>query len=298
MILKENGIVSFIAHHSLGIGLSADMVCGSAVSALGVDAWNPQGSVSMNAIESGPTSLPQAERGSLLKTRRVPFRQRMRDWGLRRTLYWYLMHALSKFGIHLHYVRVGADMLDILGNEVAPETPQGYGTRVVGVDELLPLAGVVAGLDREFVLAAFERGDVCTANYFDGELVGFSFSTCKRARVSAQLDVLVPDGFRYGYKAWTHPEHRRRNLARARGYVRRQTLKWAHEVRSISYIETHNYPSLLRSYRHPRQRSLPMGFCGWVTLFGREIPFNSRRAKWIGFEFVRRDDHGRRQYVG
>jgi hypothetical protein len=233
----------------------------------------------------------------LRRTRRVPFRQRLRDWGLRRTLYWYLMHALSKFGIRLHYVRVGADMREFLATEVAPETPQGYDTRVVGIDELLPFAGVVPDLDREFLVAALQRGDVCTANFFNRELVGFSFSTLERARVSAQLDVLVPDGFRYSYKAWTHPDHRRHNLSRARGYVRRQTLKWGHEVRSISYIETHNYPSLLHSYRHPRDRSLPMGFCGWFTLFGRQIPFNSRRAKWIGFEFVRKGDDGRRQYV-
>lgn len=65
----------------------------------------------------------------------------------------------------------------------------------------------------------------------------------------------------------------------------------------ISMAETHNYPSLLHGYRHPRLRGLRMGFCGWITVFGRQIPFNSRRARWIGFEFVRREDHRRRQYV-
>ncbi len=40
-----------------------------------------------------------------------------------------------------------------------------------------------------------------------------------------------------------------------------------------------------------------MGLCGWITLFGRQIPFNTRRAKWIGFELVRKEDHRRRQYI-
>jgi hypothetical protein len=58
----------------------------------------------------------------------------------------------------------------------------------------------------------------------------------------------------------------------------------------LSYIETHNYLSLLRRARVPTQRRIPMGMCGWFTLFGREFPFNTRRAKWIGFEFVRKED--------
>jgi hypothetical protein len=40
-----------------------------------------------------------------------------------------------------------------------------------------------------------------------------------------------------------------------------------------------------------------MGFCGWITIFGRQIPFTSRRARWVGFELVRNDDNRRRQYV-
>jgi hypothetical protein len=224
------------------------------------------------------------------------FRQRKRDWGLKRALHWELMHAMSLIGFRLNYVNVGSNMKEILG-EARPTAPTGYETRVVGLAEMLPHAGRVPDLSQAFLEEAFARGDVCTANFFDNQLVGFSFSSFTRARATDQLDVLVPAGFRYGYKSWTHPEHRRANLSRMRGYTRRQTLPSDRMQRSISYVETHNYPSLLHSYRHPRERSLRMGFCGWITVFGRQIPFNSRRAKWIGFEIVRRDDHRRRQYV-
>ncbi len=223
-------------------------------------------------------------------------RNRCDEWGLRRSLYWYLMNRLAKLGIRLHYVRVGSDMRGILGEEM-PDVPVGYETRVVGLAKLLPFVDVVQDLDREFLEAAFARGDTCTANFYNGDLVGYSFSTRARARATKQLDVLVPEGFRYGYKSWTHADHRRHQLARMRGFVRRRDLKPPHEERSISYIETHNYPSLLHSYRHPRERSLAMGFCGWLTLFGRQFPYNSRHAKWVGFEMVRKGDDGQRQYV-
>jgi len=224
------------------------------------------------------------------------FRARKRDWGWRRALHWELMHGLSLLGLRIHYVIVGSDMREILGEEM-PAVALGYDTRVVGYGELLPYVSQVPDLSGEFLEAAFARGDVCTANYYGGALVGFSFSSYTRARVTNQLDVLIPEGFRYGFKSWTHTDHRRANLRRMRGYVRRRTLRSDHEQRSISYVETHNYASLLHGYRHPRLRSLRMGFCGWFTVFGRQIPFSTRRARWVGFEFVRREDSRRRQYV-
>ncbi len=223
------------------------------------------------------------------------FNVRRRDWGLKRALHWEVMQALSKLGLRVHYVFVGSGMREIVG-ETEPVVPPGYETRVVGLDDLLPYASDPA-LSRAFLETAFGRGDRCTANFFNGRLVGYSFNGYVRARVNDQIDVLVPPGFRYGYKSWTHSEHRRANLSRMRGYVRRKTLPVEHEQRNISLIETHNYASLLHGYRHPRLRGLRMGFAGWITLFGRKIPFTTRRARWIGLEFVRTDDTRVRQYV-
>ena len=224
------------------------------------------------------------------------FATRKRDWGLPRALHWELMNVLSKFGVFVHYVNVGADLREIVGEDKPVVAPQ-YDTRVACLRDLLPHIGGVPKLSRDFLEIAFSRGDLCVANFVGSQLVGFSFSSFKRARVTDQLDVIVPDGFRYGYKGWTHPDHRRQNLSRMRGYVRRKMIRGCHEQRSISYVATHNYASLLHSYRSPRLRSLRMGLCGWFTVFGYQVPFNSRHAKWVGFEFVRKEDLGRRQYV-
>jgi hypothetical protein len=195
--------------------------------------------------------------------------------------------------VRVHYVTVRNEMR----HRPRPETPPGYDTRFVGRDEMLPYAGRVPGIERDFLDTAFARGDLCMANFGGDELLGFAFVSLSRARASPQLDVLVPRGFLYVYKGWTHPEHRRAQLAAARVYLRQQYMQANDAQWSISYVETHNYISLLRGYRHPRERGLRMGFCGWITVFGRQIPFNSRRARWVGFELVRRDDDGRRQYV-
>ncbi len=223
-------------------------------------------------------------------------RQRQRDWGLRRALYWECMHFLGYFGLHVHYVTIGSDLKRPHENE-RPIVPDGYKTRVVGLEDLLPFVETVPGLDPEFLREAFARGDECAANFHEDELVGFGFVCRSRTRASDQLDVLIPKGFRYNYKDWTHDDHRRRNLSSMRGHVRFTTLPRPYEERSISFVETHNYASLLHAYVHPRERRIRLGFFGWLTVFGRQIPFNSRTAKWVGLELVRRDDDGRRQYV-
>ena len=225
------------------------------------------------------------------------FADRRRQWGLRRAVYWELMYAFRTYlGFCIHYVTVGSDIKRPAEN-ICPEVPEEYETRIVNLDDLLPYVGRVPDLDAEHLRDAFARGDECAANFFGDELVGFGFICRTRCRASDQLDVLIPPGFRYGYKDWTHPDHRRRNLSRMRGHLRFTTMPRPFEERSISYIETHNYASLLHGYRHPRERGIPMGLCGWFSVFGRQIPFNSRKAKWVGFEFIRREDDGRRQYV-
>jgi hypothetical protein len=147
-------------------------------------------------------------------------------------------------------------------------------------------------LDPEFLKQSAERGDICIASFFGEELAGFSFSSTSRAPVTSQLEVIVPSGFRYGFKSWTHPNHRRKKLS-----LGRTEAKGLRELISIYYIETHNYPSLLRPYRYPSDRRVHMGYVGWIELFGNRYPFATRRAKWIGFELVRKGAAFHRLYT-
>jgi len=220
-----------------------------------------------------------------------------REWGAARSGYWLVMRFLARYlGIHVHYVAVGADRID-LSESTPPSTPREYDTRLVGKADLLPYAGRVPGITVDILEQAFEFGDECSASFYEGQLVAYGFIKRSRVIVTQQLDALVPEGFRYGYKAWTHPQHTQRGLARLGAYLRHEGPHIRFEERSVSYIETHNYASLLHSYLPPNKRFIRMGLVGWITLWGRQFPFNSRRAKWLGFEFVRKEDSGSRHYL-
>ena len=58
-----------------------------------------------------------------------------------------------------------------------------------------------------------------------------------------------------------------------------------------------NYASLLHTYKHPGLWTIRTGYVGWFTIFGRQVPFNTRWAKKIGFEFVMKDDSRTRYYA-
>jgi hypothetical protein len=205
------------------------------------------------------------------------------------------MHLAGRyFGFHLHYMRIGADRVD-LKDPVPPTVPPGYDVRLVTRQELLACVDRLPGLSREFLDDAFSGNDECSAAFYGDEMVAFAFTKRSRAVVTDQIDVVVPAGFRYGYKSWTHPDHRRQHLSRTMTYVKETQAGRPFQERGISYIATHNYASLLRSHTSPSARSIPMGFVGWITIGGRQIPFNSRKAKWIGCIFVRKEDHRVRQ---
>ncbi len=225
------------------------------------------------------------------------FRNRKKLWGLKRCLYWELMHALrSLFGFRIHYLSIGNSIDDIYRANL-PVDNAGYETRMVKIAELLPFANLVPDLDECFLQKARDNNDTCVANFYEGALVGFGFNSTRRTIVTSQIDLLVPEGFRYGYKGWTHPDHRRSNLGKLRARVRGENEIHPYHERPIWYIETHNYASLLHSHQPPRERNLRVGLIGWFSFFGRQIPFNSRNAKRYGIEMVRKEDSGDRQYV-
>ena len=227
----------------------------------------------------------------------VEFKKRKTQWGLKRCLYWELMHFLRiAFGIRVHYLSIGNTIDDIYFANL-PKFADGYQTRTVKPEEFLPYVDSVSELDPEALQRAIDNGDECTANFCEGALVGFGFSSRARTVVSDQLDLLVPEGFRYGYKGWTHPDHRQSKLALLRSRAAKDAYHRPHYERPIWYVETHNYASLLHRFKPPRERNLRVGIIGWFSFFGKQIPFNSRNAKRYGIEMVRKEDTGKRQYI-
>ncbi|MEM9620634.1 MAG: hypothetical protein AAF993_03235 [Pseudomonadota bacterium] len=217
--------------------------------------------------------------------------RRQRDWGIRRALYWYLMTRLARLGVRVNYVFVASP----LANRDYIELPDGYVNRAVSLEELAPFVDKVDGLDAAFFALAVAHDDWCIASFFHDQLVGYSFLSHSRTLASKQLDIIVPDGFSYSYKSWTDPEHRLARLSSSRLY--HSNIAFPDSKRSFYYVETHNYASLLRGYRPLSQRRIHAGYIGWFTWFGRQIPFASRRALWLGVEFVPRGETRERYYA-
>ncbi len=196
------------------------------------------------------------------------------------------MHAelfrwLSRLGLHLFIVQLGDDRPDIKH----PVLPPGYSTRPVELEELRQWAGKVAGLDEAFLEGAMARGDRCVANFHDEELVGYGFVARQRAPVTEQLDIVVGDKLLYRYKGWTHPDHRRKHLSHSRGRINRTLFPLTEGMRTVSYVAVHNLPSKLT---HVDVHPVRLGYCGFIQLFGRELPFTGRVPRRYGFQLVRR----------
>ena len=178
---------------------------------------------------------------SLQPSRLDRFKARARDWGWKRAAYWYFMHALGRgLGFHIQRVNVEADRVDLI-DPIPPVVPSGYVTKLCSNADLQSFK--VPNLGQEFIDEVFDRGDECAASFYRGELVAFRFTSRTRTMVTDQLDVLIPKGFRYSYKAWTHPEHRRKNISRMCLYVEQTQSHRPFEERGIFYVETHNYPT-------------------------------------------------------
>ncbi|MEM7099928.1 MAG: hypothetical protein AAF541_16795 [Pseudomonadota bacterium] len=225
-------------------------------------------------------------------------RQTRHDWGKHRYFLAALMRTLRRaIGLRFNYVFVGSDRPDFLdANQGA--LAQGYTSQLCTKSDLVDHASPDNMLTEAFLAEVNWEIHDCAAAFCEGKLVAYKFAARKRVRLTEQLDVIVPTGFRTTYKAWTHPDHRQNNLSYHLSHV---LHKHCHakkfRERTIFYIESTNYASLLHGYLDPRQASLRMGYFGWISVFGRQIPFNSRWAKRIGYYALRKDDTRTRYYA-
>ena len=215
-----------------------------------------------------------------------------REWGLRRAIAWYIYRALRRIlNVHIYRLWMSSGNNDAWIAGLPSEVPEGYTARLVEPEELIPYAKPENDLDVEFLEESQARKDECVACFYDGEVVSYGFNATTRSPVTAALDIQVPPGFVYGFKVWTHPDHRRRGLTKVRGKVMHdyRTQHRIRDPRIIRYIEFNNYASMLNNrYEPPNERSLYLGIIGWIGIGGKVIPFNGRRARWIGAVLVKK----------
>lgn len=136
-------------------------------------------------------------------------------------------------------------------------------------------------LNEEEIHRVFDQGDVCLGAFDGDRLVAFTFRCYSKAQHEPGIYIHVNKPYRYGYKAFTHPEYRGQRLfdasiadpiCRSKGFNQ-----------SLGFIETHNYSSMKRSRRNGNRI---VGMAGYFKLFGKVFAFRSSGAKQFGFAFV------------
>ena len=140
------------------------------------------------------------------------------------------------------------------------------------------------GLQPSDVEAALSRGDICAAAFRNDRMVAYTWRSFSTAPHVDGLWVEFERPYRYGYKMFTHPDCRGQHLQEAIGGLTDAMCIERGYTRSISFVETHNYPSVATDLRRGNRR---VGWAGYLKLFGWVFPFRSPGARRHTFRFVR-----------
>lgn len=164
-----------------------------------------------------------------------------------------------------------------------PELAPGREARVATIDELIAAAkDPVNDLDPDWVRRAHDRGEVCVAVFEGEKIISYNWRAFAPAPHEKGLWVHFDPSCFYGFKAFTPPAYRQQRLHHVTSHTLDNWLLDRGYTLNISFIETHNYPSLISARKRGTRH---VGYAGYLTLFGRVIPFRSPGAKRYGFAF-------------
>lgn len=201
-----------------------------------------------------------------------------RTWGLTKALHYWLMEALKRW-LFLCVV----DLRPLNAKPKLPSLPAGRSVHVATRPELERLTDEsIYEIRRSFIDAALARGAFCVAAFQDDKIIAYVWrSFCATPHV-AGLWVDFGRKYRYGYKAFTHPDFRREGLQHAIAFVADAEAIRQGYTHAIGFAETHNFASLISDAKRGHER---VGYAGYLRFRGRVFPFRTPGAKRHGFRF-------------
>jgi len=138
--------------------------------------------------------------------------------------------------------------------------------------------------DTAFVDGVLERGDICVGA-FDGEhMVAWAWASFCIAPHGDGLWVKIAPPYSYGYKWFTKPKYRGRDIIGKLTELRDKLTAEAGPTHHVGFTETHSYASLTSS---SRLGTRCVGHAGYFKLFGKAYPFRTPGAVKHTFRFVR-----------
>ena len=141
-------------------------------------------------------------------------------------------------------------------------------------------------LDEDFVRRAIANQDVITGAFDGKKLVAYTCATSVSAPHDEWFSVQIPKDFRYGYKAFTHPDHRGKRLVYSVAHLRERTQIFLERGSKyhMSFVAMWNLPSLQAVWRTGVNQPI-----GWVLNFHwrkRPVSLRTPAVRKTGFRFV------------
>jgi GNAT superfamily N-acetyltransferase len=135
-------------------------------------------------------------------------------------------------------------------------------------------------LNPERVSAAFRRGDFCVGVSEQGRPVGYIWFAFEPAPHIQGAWVYFDPRCRYSYKSFIRPSHRGRRISQELYTQANEICPRRGTVLGILTVDVDNRASLEASRRVGR---IPVGYAGFLSLFGRVLAFRTPGAARFGF---------------
>lgn len=202
-------------------------------------------------------------------------------WGLWRALYSQAMQLAAKmFGLRVARINRRTLLSDI----DIPELPGGYAVRqLTNADYEAAVKDAKLSTSAEFVETARAQGSFCVGAFYGGELVSYVWRAFGTTLAQDGFSLVLQKPNRYGYKALTLPDHRGLHLQNVITLFSDRTCIEMGYTYAISYIETHNYASILSDARRGNEC---VGWISWISRGRFRWCYTSRGARAIGVELV------------
>jgi hypothetical protein len=207
-----------------------------------------------------------------------PLMNEIRRWGIARVSYRTCMAMLRPVFFLTNVIIKPLDMpvsTDTLADDVD--------CRIADSDDLRrAISNTRLGISHEFLRAAEGRGDICTAAFKSSEMISYAWKSFSYAPHASDVIVRFAPRYCYSYKIFTLPEYRGMHILEAASTLANAEFLARGITHSISFIESHNFPSLTYA-RRVGGRSV--GYAGYIRFFGGIFPFRSPGARRHGFAF-------------
>jgi len=203
----------------------------------------------------------------------------VRRWGWVRSLFIRFVSLLRRYaGLHIYRINVRP----LASEPLEPYVPSGIPVRIVRPEELLTAADdpeLDLGLD--FVRDALARCDMAFGAFDGDRLVGYTWRTFTAAPDREGLWARVTHPYQYSYKAFTRPSYRGKRIHVAITFFADAYLLRRGYAFEVGYLEISNFASIGVANFLGRRK---IGYAGYVTAFGRCIPFRTPAVQKLGFE--------------